>query len=497
MRVPRYQQEVPGASGSGRALLESPFDQGAKALMMSGEMMARTSRELKAVAMEMRERKQAAEIAHARAQVQREVNDFMLEMAKNPDMHEQYEAMYEEKMNEIGERLPDMFTDSHALNKFQLEFMPLFQENHRFAVAQLAFEKSREYTIALADATINEAIVNLDMGGAMLALETFKGIIPEPEWVARKNKAETSITKNAEYKRMELAIATEGELAKWEPAPETLAVLNQNELDDLKSHFRTQRNLYKAEKAEVYSATSDAISRDLMNGKLWSKNALLALVDEGKIDMSSAVSWWKIMENEADRLGGGESSYANQLKKIQGGLAGETATYNEFESRILKAAGASDAQLPAVRHDIFKDMVMATAENRMTNTSFKILSNMLNYEFGGLRDELKREVNVAITTANNVFGLLVDEDGGKVPASEIARIKANLNRDISKTSDVRQVYSLALSAVREAYSKRSHPWGGFWGESKIEEVEDAIKFLGLEVEALDAGRADRANQMAQ
>jgi hypothetical protein len=491
MKVPRYQQEVPGASGSGRALLDAPFDQGAKALMMSGEMLARTSRELKAVAMEMRERKQAAEITHARALVQREVNDFMLEIAKNPDLHEQYESLYEEKMSEIEERLPDMFTDSHALNKFQTEFMPLFQENHRFTVAQLAFEKSREYTIALADASINEAIVNLDMDGAVLALESLKGIVPEPEWVARKNKAETSIVKNAEYKRMELAIASDGELAKWEPAPETQATLSQNELDDLKGHFRTQRNLYKAERAEMYNKTTDMLARDLIKGKMWSKNSLLALVDEGQLDMSSAVSWWKIMENEAEKLSDGGSSYAKELSKITGGVEGENRMYNEFHTRIINAAGEPDAKLPAVRQKIYEDMVRAVAENKMTNTSFRILNPMIREEFGGLREGLIREIKVARTTADTVFEALSGTGAGKVDLVTISSIKARLDRDIAGTSDPKKVYSLALSAINEAYAQRGKAFSLF--QPEVDEAEDAIAFLSYEIKSFEEKEKELLN----
>jgi hypothetical protein len=480
MKIPRYSERVPGASGSGQAIQPEPFDRGAKALMMTGEMLARNSRELASVALEIRESKKAVEMARGRAYAQKRLNSFLLDIEQRPQDHDKFEEEYASMMGELAEELPEIFSDPQALEQFTGAFMPLFEENGRFGVAQMALPKEREYTIAVADVAVTDAIVAMDMDSAMLALEPLRNILPAPEFEARVKKAQEGIIMNVERNRMDAIIMEGGVNAEYDLLPESKKALSQVQIDDIRGDFRTKRNMAISEQNLMYQQADEEVAAIFNSGKIPGMAMLRGMVAEGRMTETKALQWKKIIETESEsRTTAGGDGYASALSKLAGGAESEMEQKAIFEVRIEKMFTDSDIKIPAIRAQLVFDINVAVAEKKMTHIMGNYLVDRARAEASESTFALKQIKAVSKSRVEDALTILTNR--GLLKEGKISEIAVVFSRNLMQAKTEKEAMTLAVSTIDEINKNLSGsilPFGNAArGKNEITEIYKEISEL--------------------
>jgi len=474
MKVPRYSERVPGASGSGQAIQPEPFDRGAKALIMTGEMLARNSRELASVALEIRESKKAVEMARGRAYTQKRLNSFLLDIEQRPQDHDKFEEEYASMMGELAEELPEIFSDPQALEQFTGAFMPLFEENGRFGVAQMALSKEREYTIAVADVAVTDAIVAMDMDSAMLALEPLRNILPAPEFEARVKKAQEGIIMNVERNRMDAIIMEGGVNAEYDLLPESKKALSQVQIDDIRGDFRTKRNMAISEQNLMYQQADEEVAVIFNSGRIPSNSIIDQMVTEGRMTASRAWQWKKAAESEhrsrAEVSYGGK--YEEQLTKLPDPST-EKEYQEYFTDRIYEMFQEPDRSAAKIAADLFLEIEQAVG-SKITPTMASHLKMLLSADKTAMTGELGAFKKGAQGAINGLLALA--EETKAFTHAELSTRMVSLGAELKNTrtnEEVAQIVTAFAGEVKRAIDRGWIGWSHGKAIGKVTELEAA------------------------
>lgn len=144
-----------------------------------GRQLAATAQDLARIAIDQKEKRDAVEFEKARVSLLKQRNDFLLNLASDPDFDK-----FGERLDEFNARITETVSKMNVSDNVKTRidsFLPAFQENARFETAQLQLSKEFDHIKAEGLDLLNTAITNMDPESMERALKSMEGVVDEAE----------------------------------------------------------------------------------------------------------------------------------------------------------------------------------------------------------------------------------------------------------------------------------------------------------------------------
>lgn len=239
--IKKYQPQV-GVLGQGSNVQTSYVaDEGARAMMQSGQQLQRLGRQAEGIAIKEYDKRSAIEYQYAMNEANKRLNDFTLALHNDKDY-----GSYDEKriatMDLIREEVGDTFKSEKARSAFNT-WLQTKEENVRFATSQLAQQKEDEELTAKGMAVYNDAVENGDLEVFEQSLVALSDILSDTQIEQLRQDGLKKIEISDVYEDQRIALEN-GE--DWEFDEEAYPNLNEKERHALDIAWQESVNRKKA-----------------------------------------------------------------------------------------------------------------------------------------------------------------------------------------------------------------------------------------------------------
>ena len=363
------------------------YDDLGKMYQVRATGMAQLGQQLGDMAQQLHEQRSAAEMVSARAAADAMLNDFMMELQKNPQDFQNYEALFLDKQKEVLDTVSASFTSKDAYRRFTQEFWPLYVENQRAKVQQLSLQKEADYTAGKMVENIELAVRSGDLGQLDMALKLAEqsGLISQNTLAKLRISGEDEIKTNIALRSIQDQIAA-GKVEKpedWVPPDEIKSLLTEKDMYTMRDIVKSELAERKRAEAEQKALLQEEADKKLFDmwlrpGVYPDKNYIKQLVNAGVYTLPEGHARVEMFEakrnSEIKAYTEGLSSYDKQMLALKIPADQNSQLYNDFLRRIGTAT--NDREF----FEIAQDLNNADARDWITPFQRKSLVDLLEYQ---------------------------------------------------------------------------------------------------------------------